>query len=111
MRGRWSRTAAATLVLGVVCAVVPVLEHAKGEQASSSVVAANGLRPVSDFAAIANDRARAIALFLEAGKVIAHPRCMNCHPAGDSPTQTERTQPHLPLVVRGADGHGAPGMP
>jgi hypothetical protein len=51
-----------------------------------------------------------IALFLEAGKVIAHPRCMNCHPAGDSPTQTERMQPHLPLVVRGADGHGAPGM-
>jgi len=110
MRGRWSRTAAATLALGVACAMLPVLEDTKGQQALPSVVAANALRPVTAFAVIADDRARAIALFQEAGKVIAHPRCMNCHPAGDSPTQTERMQPHLPLVVRGADGHGAPGM-
>jgi hypothetical protein len=110
MRGRWSRAAAATLALGVACAMLPVLEDTKGQQALPSVVAANALRPVSAFAAIADDRARAIALFQEAGKVIAHPRCMNCHPAGDSPTQTERMQRHLPLVVRGADGHGAPGM-
>ena len=110
MRGRWSRTAAATLALGVACVMLPVLEDTKGQQALPSVVAANALRPVTAFAVIADDRARAIALFQEAGKVIAHPRCMNCHPAGDSPTQTERMQPHLPLVVRGADGHGAPGM-
>jgi hypothetical protein len=110
MRPRWSRAAAVTLALGVAGAMLPVLEHTQGEQASSSVVAANGLRPMSDFEAITDDRARAIALFQEAGKVIAHPRCMNCHPAGDSPTQTGRMQPHLPLVVRGADGHGAPGM-
>jgi hypothetical protein len=110
MRGRWSRAAAATLALGVACAMLPVLEDTKGQQALPSVVAANALRPVTAFAVIADDRARAIALFQEAGKVIAHPRCMNCHPAGDSPTQTERMQPHLPLVVRGADGHGAPGM-
>jgi hypothetical protein len=110
MRGRWSRAAAATLALGVACAMLPVFEDTKGQQASPPVVAANALRPVTAFAAIADDRARAIALFEEAGKVFAHPRCMNCHPAGDSPTQTERMQPHLPLVVRGADGHGAPGM-
>ena len=109
-RGRWTRAAAAALALGVACALLPVLEDTKGQQASPSVAAANALRPVAAFAAIADDRARAIALFQEAGKVIAHPRCMNCHPAGDSPTQTERMQPHLPLVVRGADGHGAPGM-
>ena len=106
-RGQWSRAAAAALVLGGACAMLPVLEDAKGQQAPPSVVAADALRPVSDFAVITDDRARAIALFQEAGKVIAHPRCMNCHPAGDSPTQTERMQPHLPLVVRGADGHGA----
>jgi len=109
MRGRWSRAAAATLALGVACVMLPVLEDTKGQQALPSVVAANALRPVTAFAVIADDRARALALFQEAGKVIAHPRCMNCHPAGDSPTQTGR-EPHLPLVVRGADGHGAPGM-
>jgi hypothetical protein len=55
--------------------------------------------------------ARSIALFREAGKVLQHPRCLNCHPAGDRPTQTDRMMPHRPMVMRGADGHGAPGLP
>jgi hypothetical protein len=55
--------------------------------------------------------ARSIALFREAGKVLQHPRCLNCHPAGDRPTQTDRMTPHRPMVIRGADGHGAPGLP
>ena len=73
-RGRWTRAAAAALALGVACALLPVLEDTKWQQASPSVAAANALRPVAAFAAIADDRARAIALFQAAGKVIAHPR-------------------------------------
>ena len=57
------------------------------------------------------DQARSIALFREAGKVLQHPRCLNCHPVGDRPSQTDRMTPHRPMVVRGADGHGAPGLP
>ncbi len=63
----------------------------------------------SSFDGIKNQRARSVALFQEAGKVIQHPRCVNCHPAGDRPTQTDRMRPHQPLVVRGADGHGRAG--
>ena len=69
-----------------------------------------GLKPVSSFAAIKNANERSLALFGEAAKVITHPRCVNCHPAGDRPLQGEDGQPHLPLVVRGPDGHGATGM-
>jgi len=69
------------------------------------------LRPVSSFAGITDPRARAVALFQEAGKVLQHPRCVNCHPRGDSPRQTDRMRPHQPLVVRGADGHGASTLP
>jgi hypothetical protein len=72
--------------------------------------AADTLRPVAAFAGIADPRARAVALFLEMGKVLQHPRCVNCHPAGDRPLQTDSMRPHEPLVVRGADGHGAPGL-
>lgn len=68
------------------------------------------LKPPSEFTAIADERQRAIALFTEASKVLTHPRCMNCHPAGDSPTQTDAMTPHVPMVVRGIDGLGAPGM-
>ena len=52
---------------------------------------------------------RAVALFQEAGKVIQSPRCMNCHPATERPTQTDRMRPHQPLVVRGEGGVGAAG--
>jgi len=68
------------------------------------------LRPVAAFASIANKQERSLALLQEAGKVILHPRCVNCHPRNDRPLQTDAGRPHQPLVVRGADGHGAPGM-
>ena len=49
-------------------------------------------------------------MFKEAGKVIQHPRCVNCHPIGERPLQ-RAGEPHQPHVVRGEDGHGAPGLP
>lgn len=71
------------------------------------VVAAGALEESSG----QDQAARSVALFREAGKVLQHPRCLNCHPVGDRPTQTDRMIPHRPMVVRGADGHGAPGLP
>jgi hypothetical protein len=69
-----------------------------------------GLKPVGAFTPIKDPKARSLALFAEVGKVIQSPRCLNCHPAGDRPTQTEAMRPHEPWVVRGADGFGAPGL-
>ena len=71
---------------------------------------ARGLRDPSAFAAIADPGQRAAALFAEAGKVFRHPRCVNCHAAGDRPLQGERGALHQPGVTRGADGNGAPGL-
>jgi hypothetical protein len=41
----------------------------------------------SAFSGILDTQARSRALFTEAAKVIMHPRCVNCHPASDRPTQ------------------------
>lgn len=68
------------------------------------------LKSAQSFASIADDRQRSVALFTEAGKVITHARCMNCHPAGDRPAQGDDRHPHMPLVVRGLDDFGAIGM-
>jgi hypothetical protein len=68
------------------------------------------LKPASTFASIADKDERAVALFREAGKVIQHPRCVNCHPAGDRPAQGDDSHPHQPLVVRGPDSFGAIAM-
>ncbi len=69
-----------------------------------------GLKSPQDFAGITDKAERSRALFTEAGKVIQHPRCLNCHPKTESPTQGMDLHPHLPQVVRGADNHGAVGM-
>jgi hypothetical protein len=68
------------------------------------------LQPVASFASIADEKERSLALFAEAGKVITHPRCMNCHPASDRPLQGDDSHPHQPMVVRNETGMGAPGM-
>jgi len=70
----------------------------------------SGLAPVSSFDRIADKEKRAVALFQEAGKVIMHPRCVNCHPADDTPRQGDVMRVHEPPVERGAGGIGATGM-
>jgi hypothetical protein len=72
--------------------------------------AAVDLRPPESFDAIADRAERSRSLFVEAGKVIQSPRCLNCHPVGERPTQGKDMHPHSPLVVRGADDLGAVGM-
>lgn len=72
-------------------------------------VAAEDLRAPADFESIADETERSVALFEEMGKVITHPRCLNCHPK-DGPTQGDDMHPHEPPVVRGDADFGAPGM-
>lgn len=58
----------------------------------------------------AGDAARSAALFVEMGRVIQSPRCINCHPRTDRPLQGDLMQPHNPPVVRGVADKGAPGL-
>jgi hypothetical protein len=64
----------------------------------------------ASFAAIEDKATRSAAMFTELGKVLSHPRCVNCHPAGDHPRQGELGRLHQPPVERGADGHGLAAM-
>ena len=69
-----------------------------------------GLASVESFSSIADTAARSAAIFTELGKVLTHPRCLNCHPAGDRPRQGDMARLHQPPVERGADGFGLPAM-
>src|SRR3984893_8412231 len=84
----------AVLLMGMLAA------HALREATSSTRAA-----PES-FASIADPAARSVALFTELGKVLTHPRCVNCHPAGDRPHQGDEGRLHQPPVERGLDGFG-----
>jgi len=39
-------------------------------------------------------------------RVLQHPRCANCHPAGDAPLQGDDARPHAQNVQRGPEGEG-----
>src|SRR6266404_6234082 len=69
---------------------------------AASQTSANALAPPESFGAISDTETRSAAMFTELGKVLTHPRCVNCHPAGD--------RPHQPPVERGIDGHGTAAM-
>ncbi|KRB81389.1 Isoquinoline 1-oxidoreductase subunit [Sphingomonas sp. Root710] len=98
-------TAAAALLLAAAAGAA----IAAGKDVAAPPMAAS-LKPLSDFAAIKDRKARSLALFQEVGKVLQHPRCLNCHPRTDRPTQTDTMRPHMPWVVRGDSGMGAPGL-
>jgi len=89
--------------------VVALLATMISAQAASDTPPDN-LASVDSFAAIGDTAARSAALFAEAAKVLTHPRCVNCHPAGDRPRQGDVRRLHQPPVARGDDGFGLPAM-
>jgi hypothetical protein len=106
-----SLLAGLSVVLMTASCAMPPKSQSTGSATALPEVAANALRPVAGFSTIRDEHQRSLALFQEGGKVLQHPRCVNCHPAGDTPTQTDEMRLHRPLVVRGEAGHGAPGLP
>lgn len=73
-------------------------------------VAPGELRAVAAFDGIGDRGARSQALFLEMGRVLMHPRCLNCHPNGDVPHQGMEMSLHDPPVLRGPKDRGVVGM-
>lgn len=84
-------------------------ERARSEPAPITPPASAGLRSPSSFSTIADRAARSRAIFEEAGRVLGHPRCLNCHPADDAPRQ-RGGEMHEPPVARGPGDRGLPAL-
>ncbi len=105
-----SRTALPAILIGSLGLALSACEQNSASADGNDAMMVNGLKTAAAFTTITDDQARAEALFDEMFKVIAHPRCMNCHPRSDQPTQGDMMVAHQPPVFRGPDGHGMPGM-
>lgn len=75
-----------------------------------AVAAAGELLAPSAFAAITDPTKRSQALFVEASRVLLHPRCVNCHPPDDTPRQGDAHAFHDPPVARGPSDRGVVAM-
>jgi len=93
-----------------VAAVVIALATSLCASYAASQTTSHALASPESFASIDDVDKRSAAIFTELGKVLTHPRCTNCHPAGDSPRQGDSSRLHQPPVTRGADGHGTETM-
>ena len=98
------------LLAAALLLAAPAASLARATDDEGSGRLAGDLRPPSAFAAIADEAERSAALFTEASRVLLHPRCVNCHPAGDRPLQGESGATHEPPVSRGRGGRGVTGM-
>ena len=100
------------LLIATACVVAALaacaLPASKPQVAVSSSPGA--LQSPAAFAGIRDRRARSVAYFTEAARVIQHPRCLNCHPAEPMPTQGDELHAHVPLMQAGATGHGTAAM-
>jgi hypothetical protein len=94
-----SRFAATALLFCAVAAHTGVCAAADPQPAKKQ------LRNPADFMSIPDAADRSRAIFGEIGKLLTHPRCMNCHPAGDHPLQGADHHEHMPPVWRGDSGH------
>ena len=86
------------VTLAVVLAYAPAAR-------SEPIAAKQTLQEPDAFQSIPNTAERSRAIFQEVAKVLSHPRCMNCHPAGDRPLQGDDHHDHMPPVWRAETGH------
>jgi hypothetical protein len=96
--------------LAAVLAVAATVQAKPAAVTPAQTVAGKPLRGPDAFAKITDPAERSRALFLEASRVFTHPRCINCHPAGDVPHQGMTVELHYPPVVRGPKNAGVPAL-
>src|SRR5262245_6431086 len=84
-----ARAAIGLLAVGVVLSGVLLVHRASAEGAPES--------------AEAGKRA-----FAEVASVLQSPRCMNCHPIGDAPLQSDKSRPHAMNITRASEAAGMP---
>lgn len=66
--------------------------------------------PAVDSTSSGEAKAKGVQAWNTIYQVLQHPRCLNCHPAGDAPFVGDQKQPHPQNVQRGPDGNGLYGM-
>jgi len=86
----------AVLLFGILIAVLSTT--------SAQMPAGQELQSPSAFQSIGDRAQRSRAIFAEIGKVLTHPRCMNCHPVGDQPLQGADHRIHFPPARRAGPG-------
>lgn len=89
------------LTLGIgVAAILGVAIYVSAEEPSTKPAPKPAEIPVTKSA---DEGAKAFGKVYE---VLMSPRCMNCHPVGDKPLQTDQSKPHAMNISRQSEANG-----
>jgi hypothetical protein len=91
-------------ILSIACLGATALSVAFAEPQPGLAVHQN-LKAPSEFESIGEPGERSRAIFAEIGKLLTHPRCMGCHPAGVHPLQGADHHEHRPTAWRSDAGN------
>ncbi len=91
------------IVIAVACLLIAGFVYSNR---SDRLVRVEASTVTSDSIISEPDPAKARSAFNDAAKVFFSPRCANCHPGGETPTQGDSMTPHSMEVKRGPDGRG-----
>jgi hypothetical protein len=99
------------MLTGFTVAIAQPLKNEQKPKPIASTERSNTIKAHSISASDKNDADKkreqeSADAFKEAYRVFMHPRCMNCHPAGDAPLQGDDSHIHTQNVTRGPDGKG-----
>jgi hypothetical protein len=89
-------------VIATICGAIVIVSSSFESKGKDIILERNRLAN--------NDSIASVQAFMEVYKVLMSPRCMNCHPAGDSPLQGDDSHVHTMLPKRGKDGKGVYAM-
>ncbi|HKH00897.1 MAG TPA: Isoquinoline 1-oxidoreductase subunit [Bradyrhizobium sp.] len=91
-------------MIAIGCAAAAAMTVAIAQTAPPRI-ASRPLKSTAEFQSIVDRAERSRAIFAEIGTVLTHPRCMNCHPAGEHPLQGADHHDHRPAVWRNDTGN------
>jgi hypothetical protein len=103
-----SRHRVRKIALGAVSCVAFIVCFAMAQQGRTGSAITFGCGEAQ--AKSGEDSTAAAKAFLKASAVLLHPRCVNCHPAGDRPLVGDNGTPHPMHVERGPNGSGKNGL-
>ena len=101
-RRQYSLPTKTTAVLAIIISIVVFMNF--GFRDESAIIR------ITKKKTVIKDSIASVKAFMDVYQVLMSPRCMNCHPSGDTPLQGDDSHIHSMLPRRGKDGKGVYAM-
>jgi hypothetical protein len=101
-RRQYSLPTKTSAVLAIIISIVVFMNFGFRDESA--------IKRITKEKTVIKDSIASVKAFMDVYQVLMSPRCMNCHPSGDTPLQGDDSHIHSMLPRRGKDGKGVYAM-